>query len=304
MSEVWVYRYRCCHCKRTFRHYPEGVSRADQSERCRKLATICWVLGLSYRGLAAVFGGFGVKLGRMSAWRDVQAQAEQIRRQNQWGKVRVLGLDGAYVSGWGKTQPVLVAVDMGTGQPVELGYLNEKDPRAVRRFLEPVMQRLGVSVIVTDDLASYKQVAEDLGLEQQVCQFHVRRWVKRTLRDLRNQLSEDWHGVLDEVSQLLDELPPQGEKRLWELARRIHERRAGRQNEPYSALDQLRYLLARLAADWTKYRLFDWQAKVPWTNNLTEQVIGRMKMRARTVRGYKNWSGMHNALLLSGTRLA
>jgi hypothetical protein len=56
------------------------------------------------------------------------------------------------------------------------------------------MQRLGVSVIVTDDLASYKQVAEDLGLEQQVCQFHVRRWVKRTLRDLRNQLSEDWHG--------------------------------------------------------------------------------------------------------------
>jgi len=31
---------------------------------------------------------------------------------------------------------------------------------------------------------------------------------------------------------------------------------------------------------------------VPWTNNPTEQVIGRMKMRARTVRGYKNCEGM------------
>ena len=26
---------------------------------------------------------------------------------------------------------------------------------------------------------------------------------------------------------------------------------------------------------------------IRWTNNGTEQVIGRMKMRARTVRGYK-----------------
>ena len=32
-----VYRYRCCHCRRTFRHYPQGVSRAHQTERIRKL---------------------------------------------------------------------------------------------------------------------------------------------------------------------------------------------------------------------------------------------------------------------------
>jgi hypothetical protein len=28
---VKVYRYRCCSCRRTFRHYPEGVDRADQT---------------------------------------------------------------------------------------------------------------------------------------------------------------------------------------------------------------------------------------------------------------------------------
>jgi transposase-like protein len=41
---VSVYRYRCTHCRRTFRHYPEGVDRADQTQRMRKLAGIagCW----------------------------------------------------------------------------------------------------------------------------------------------------------------------------------------------------------------------------------------------------------------------
>jgi len=67
-----------------------------------------------------------------SIWRDVQAQAEQVRRSKQWGKVRVLGVDGLYVRGWGDTQPVVVAVDMGTGQPGALGYLDEKDPQAIK----------------------------------------------------------------------------------------------------------------------------------------------------------------------------
>jgi hypothetical protein len=59
----------------------------------------------------------------------------------------------------------------------------------------------------------------------------------------------------------------------------------------------------RLSEHWASYRVFDWQKDVPWTNNGTEQAIGRMKMRARTVRGYKFWQGMEAALLLSGSGL-
>jgi LmbE family N-acetylglucosaminyl deacetylase len=40
---------------------------------------------------------------------------------------------------------------------------------------------------------------------------------------------------------------------------------------------------------------------VPWTNNATEAAIGRMKMRARTVRGYKSWQGMQTGLLLAAS---
>jgi hypothetical protein len=67
-----------------------------------------------------------------------------------------------------------VAVDLGNGQPVALGYVDEWDPQAVRQFLAPLVQRLGVSVIVTYDLTSYSRVADQLELEHQVCQFHLR----------------------------------------------------------------------------------------------------------------------------------
>jgi hypothetical protein len=39
--------------------------------------------------------------------------------------------------------PVLVAVDMGEGQPVAIGYVDKYNPQAVRRFLEPLVKRLG-----------------------------------------------------------------------------------------------------------------------------------------------------------------
>jgi transposase-like protein len=269
-----------------------------------KLAAIMWALGMSYRSASGLLAVFDVQLRHMSIWRDVQTQAEQVRRSKQWGKVRVLGVDGLYVRGWGDTQPVLVAVDMGTGQPIALGYLDEKDPQAVRKFLEPLVQRLGVSVIVTDDLASYKVVARELDLEQQVCQFHLRRWVGKALRDLRVSLPEEWHQTIDEVKLLVRGLPAEGERRLLQLYRQIPVNRAGRRDEPMTSLEQFRQLLSRLAEDWAKYRVFDWQPQVPWTNNLTEQAIGRMKMRARTVRGYKSEAGMLNGLLWSATALS
>jgi hypothetical protein len=68
-------------------------------------------------------------------------------------------------------------------------------------------------------------------------------------------------------------------------------------------MDKLRNLLIRLSEHWASYRVFDWQKDVPWTNNGTEQVIGRMKMRSRTVRGYKSYRGMWAALMLTGSGL-
>jgi transposase-like protein len=257
-------------------------------------------MGLSLRSVAVVFSAFGVNLSHMTVWRDLQEQAGLLEKRRRWQPVRVLGLDGAYPLGWGKKQPVLVAIDLGSGEPVAIGYLDEANPQALRRFLEPLVQRLGVSVIVSDDLASYRIVAEKLNLEHQVCQFHVRRWVGRTLYELREMVPKEWLWVLEEIKHLLDELPPTGSRRLFELWKQIPERRIGQKGKR-SPLERLRHLLIRLSDHWDSYRLFDWQQDVPWTNNITEQAIGRMKMRSRTVRGYKSQSGMRAAFMLIGS---
>lgn len=298
---VRVYRYRCCRCRRTFRHYPDGISAADQTERLRLFAVICWKLGMSYRSVSAILSGLKIGLCPMTVWRDAQEQGEKLGRRNAWKPVRVLGVDGAYVLGWGEKRPVLVAVDLGAGQPVAVGYVNEHDPQAVQRWLAPLVQRMGVSVIVTDDLFIYKQVAQRLNLEHQICQFHVRRWVGRALKELQGTLPQEWLWVVEEIKELMAELPPAGAKRLYALWKQVKVRR-GKGIHQLTPIEQLRDLLIRLSETWPSFCTFYSDPAIPWTNNGTEQVIGRMKMRARTVRGYKTWPGMQTGLMLAGTR--
>jgi transposase-like protein len=263
-------------------------------------SALLWTLGLSYRSAELILSGLKVAISHMTIWRNVQEENAKRKKQKQWQPVRVLGLDGAYVQGWGEKQPVLVAVDLGTGHPLAVGYVNEYDPQAVQRWLRRLVQRHGVSVIVTDDLFSYRVVADKLQLGHQVCQFHVRRWVGRSLQDLALNLPKEWLWVLEEVRTLLEVLPPAGGKRLYALWKQL----PGRQRsnpKTLSPLERLRDLLLRLTQTWQRYCAFQSEPQVPWTNNATERAIGRMKMRARTVRGYKSWQGMEAGLLLAAS---
>lgn len=299
VRNVKVYRYRCCHCWRTFRHYPQGNTSADQTDRLRLFATLLWTLGLSHRASSLILSGLKVRVSFMTIWRDVQVVWGERKKRNSWKPVRVLGLDGAYVLGWGEKQPVLVAVDLGTGEPITVGYVNEYDPHAVVRWLRPLVQQHGISVIVTDDLTSYKVVTEKLQLGHQICQFHVRRWVGRALKDLQETIPKEWLWVMEEVRELLDVLHPEGSQRLHALWKQLPGR-SSRPDQARSAMEQLRDLLLRLSRDWHSYCTFQSEPEVPWTNNATERAIGRMKMRARTVRGYKSRQGMQSGLMLAG----
>lgn len=128
----------------------------------------------------------------MSAWRDVQEEAGHLRRGQMWKSVRVLGLDRAYAGAWGGVRPVGVAVDQGEGKMTAIGYVDESNPQAVRWWWALLVKQLGVSVLVTDDLVHFKTVAKKLDLEHQICQFHVRRWVGRTLHELQDTVPKEW----------------------------------------------------------------------------------------------------------------
>lgn len=271
LHQVTVQRYRCCRCRCDFCVYPDGVDRATQTVRLRHLATLTWAFGLSLRSVVAVFGAFRLELSRMSVWRDGQQVATQIRQQRQQRSVRVLGLDGTGTRVQGQPTGTVVAVDLGMGVPVAVAALDEKDPAAVVVWLRPLVQQLGVEVIVTDDLGSYRRVAEELGVYHQVCLWHLRRWVGRAFTRLRPQLPA-WQAVIDEVETLVRTLPPHGAQRLLQLWAQLPA--AGAVGRAATALDRLRHIIQHLHHGWATYRLALERADVPATNTGTEQVIG------------------------------
>ncbi len=174
--------------------------------------------------------------------------------------------------------------------------LDEKDPQAVTAWLAPLVTQLGIEVIVTDDLGSYRRVAEELGVYHQVCLWHLWRWVGRALHELRPQLP-GWEAVITAVGQLVRTLPADGAQRLLQLwAQLPAEGAAFRQK---TALDRLRQIIQHLHHGWQTYRLAGERADVPRTNNGTEQAIGRFKSRSRQERGHKAWSEVEQTLLLS-----
>jgi transposase-like protein len=115
VRQVVTVRYKCARCSRTFRHYPSGVTRADQSQRRpRSGAAVAWALVSGLRPHK-----FGAGIGKSTALRDVRTVSEQraAKPPLKKRKVRVLGLDGTLVQIRGQEHGVLIALDLGTGQP-------------------------------------------------------------------------------------------------------------------------------------------------------------------------------------------
>jgi hypothetical protein len=149
VRNVQVYRYRWGEGKRTVRHSPAGDRNTDQPERLWLFAIVLGSLGLSPRACRLIGSGLKVMVSFMTLGGNVQEAAKSIQKRNHWQPVRGWGLEGAYGWGWGNKQPGRGAVDLGTGEPMAVGSIHEYDPHAIRRWLAPVVQRHGITVIVT-----------------------------------------------------------------------------------------------------------------------------------------------------------
>ncbi len=156
----------------------------------------------------------------------------------------------------------------------------------VVEWLTPWVAELGIEVLVTDDLIEAAQVAEQLGVQHQVCQFHLMRWVERAVRELQGAIQTEWVWVLERIRQLVKELPATGQTELFALYEQLPAERKAR-GARASPMYRLRQLVLRLSEHWSQYRLYQERADVPRTNNRTEQAIGRWRTRSRSVRGFK-----------------
>jgi hypothetical protein len=206
--EVMARRYRCPACRHCFRHYPEGVDRRSQSQRTVALAALLWALGLSTRATAVLLDRLEVALSATTVWRDVLLLLWQAKGRLAKRRAPCLGLDGFWARLQGKGRWLVVAVEMEEGLPLALLQVDVGDPRALIGALSPLLKRLGVEVLVSDDLGSYRLLARELGLGQQVSGFHLLRWAGRELGRLERELGEGWQEVIAQVRGLLRDSPP------------------------------------------------------------------------------------------------
>jgi DNA-directed RNA polymerase subunit RPC12/RpoP len=166
-EDLVLYRYRCMDCERTFRHYPEGVDRSDQSPRIRQIAGLAWTMGLSTRDVVAALNKVGVHMSRMSVWREGQNVAANFIQDDDesknngdkydFYKPRKYAVDRKYIHRLSTKFGVVVAMDAGNGKKVVLGTLDEFNPWKVKSWMESLVSdvEVEISIMETGTLDGY-----------------------------------------------------------------------------------------------------------------------------------------------------
>jgi transposase-like protein len=309
---VSAHRYRCLQCKGTFRVYPQGVTRAQTSQRVKGLGVMLYLLGLSYGATSLAMEALGVYMSKTSVYEAVQAAAEKVpglKREEIFAGVQTpaLGGDLTSVKCNGEWLPLGLAVDDTTGLVLTVDELSAEDAETLKEWLEPIVKAVDAELLVSDDADAFKTVAKDLDLEHQVCKGHVKRNTEAFIESMEPKVASDQDGSLVAIGvtpeQALKDL-----KRLGDLVlsrqpeqedelERLHHRYIGapspRAGQRATAAYRLRLMYLDRWSLWrplTRYRT--WQGPngetVDGTNNGCERAIGWwVKERHRTMRGYK-----------------
>lgn len=309
---VKVQRYQCLRCKRTFRVYPQGVSRAQTSQRVYGLAVMLYMLGLSYGAVSLALEGLGVYLCKSRVYEVVQAAAERVpglKQEQVFKGIRTpaLGGDLTSVRCNGRWLSLGLTVDDVTGIVLTLDALPGEDAETLQEWMEPIAAAVGAELLVTDDADGFKTVADDLALEHQVCKGHVKRNTETLIENWKPLVAADSDGSLraigvapeqavadlERLGELILSRQPEEEAELAICHRRYLDARPPGKGERASLAYRLRMLFLDRWNLWprlTRYRTWQGprQETVDGTNNGSERAIGWwVKERYRTMRGYK-----------------
>ncbi len=312
-AHVDAQRYRCLKCQRTFRVYPSGVSAAQQSNALKALSVLLYVLGLSYQGVSDLLDALGQPISKTTAYHNVQAAgAQAIALRQAWlkgscGTVQALGIDFTHVKRLGQDVIVAVATSILTGAALDFDIIDDESAQTIQVWVRDLCQNLQVEVLVTDDADALKTVADELGLDQQICRAHVNRNIHDAVGSLGSKALEQPDPVppgsglsvdqfiadLQQLEELIKALPHDGQPQLDVLAERYQTAPPPKPKAKASMWYRMRLLTLDWSENWSRLVRFQaWRGaqgeKLDGTNNVTEQIIGqRVKERYRTMRGYK-----------------
>lgn len=325
-EEVVAQRWKCLRCKRTFRVYPQGVSRGHHSDRLKGLAVLLYLLGLSYGAVEDVLQALGCFLSKTTVYRDVQAAGQKARQvRKRWleqrkGKVRFVGADLTQVRCAGEDVVVALAVDGQHGLMLEIVLPEDEGAETLKAWLQPLLEAMEAEVLITDDADSFKEVADAAGVRHQVCQRHVvtngLAFVAEAAEALLSHPPPAPEGVDLSPDQLLADLetlewallgwPEKGADQLKELYLRYAHAPPPRKGEQATLWYRARNRFLDLWNNWSRLTCVqglkgEKGEPISPTNNVTERGIGwAIKERYRTMRGYKRKESILNVTILTG----
>jgi hypothetical protein len=271
-----------------------------------------YLLGLSYGATSLALEALGVYMAKSSIYEAVQAAAEKVpgmERREVFDGLRTpaLGGDLTSVKCHGEWLQIGLAVDDLTGLVLTVDKLPAEDAEALKEWLQPVAEAVEAELLVTDDADGFKAVADELGLEHQVCKSHVKRNTEVLVDTLTSLAEADRDGSLAGIGaspeqaladlkrlvELVSSRRPEDEDELGEMHQRYIEAAPPSKGEKASVAYRLRLLFLDRWSLWrrlTRYRI--WKGAkgetVDGTNNGCERAIGWwVKERYRTMRGYK-----------------
>jgi len=310
--EVQVHRYQCLKCQRTFRVDPEGTTSAQTSQRVKGLAVMLYLLGLSYGAASLALEALGVYLCKSRIYDAVQETAKLVpglKRDQVFAGINTpaLGGDLTSVKCKGEWVPLGITFDPISGLALTIDALAAQDIKTLQDRSEPIAKSVGASVLVTDDADGFKTVADEVGVQHQVCKAHVLRNTEALIERYQPLVTKDADGSLHAIG-IRPEQAAADLTRLGELVKSrqreqapeleaLHRRYVDAVPPQEGAHQSLAYRLRLLFLDrwnlWhrlTRYRT--WKGPkdetLDGTNNACKRAIGWwIKERYRTMRGYK-----------------
>ena len=311
-QQVEAHRYQCLKCGRTFRVYPEGVTNAQTSQRVKGLAVMLYLLGLSYGAVSLALEAIGVSFSKTHVYNTVQEAGKRVpglkREQVFEGiKTSALGSDLTSVKCKGKWLPLGITVDAISGLALSIDALSGEDMQTLKEWVEPIAQQVGAQLLVTDDADGFKTVADEIGVQHQVCKSHVLRNTESLIERFKALVGQaadaslqaigvsaaQAQADLSRLGELIKSRKREDAKELEVLHHRYGQAIPPRPGESMSLAYRLRLLYLDRWNLWfrlTRYR--SWKGpkgeRIDGTNNACERAIGWwIKERYRSMRGYK-----------------
>src|SRR5260221_9907211 len=203
--EVQVHRYQCLRCTRersgSIQREPPGRRRAP---RVKGLAVMLYLLGLSYGAVSLALEGLGVALCKSRVYDAVQEAASRVpglSRDQVFADVKTpaLGGDLTSVKCKGEWLPLGVTVDPISGLALTIDALTAEDTQTLKAWIEPIAKKVGATILVSDDADGFKTIADEVGVQHQVCKAHVLRNTEDLIDKYQPLVAKDADGSLKAI---------------------------------------------------------------------------------------------------------